>query len=126
MTSFKVQQAIVYRPINNDLKIVFMYNTNLKELKTTLNKYPRYYFDFAAKEILLERENKEIQYSGNISYIYIYLNFHNYFFICSMCDLSDMIGLLILISTLQNMTVMKQSNNPRIKDICEIEILLFG
>jgi hypothetical protein len=43
-----------------------------------------------------------------------------------MCDLLDMIGLLIPISTLQMMTVMKQINNPRIKDICEIEILLFG
>jgi hypothetical protein len=43
-----------------------------------------------------------------------------------MCDLLDMIGLLISISTLQMMTVMKQINNPRIKDICEIVILLFG
>jgi hypothetical protein len=61
MTSFKVQQAIVYRPINNDLKIVFKYNTNLKELKTILNKYPSCYFDFATREILMERENKETQ-----------------------------------------------------------------
>jgi hypothetical protein len=43
-----------------------------------------------------------------------------------MCDLSDMIGLLISILTLQKIIVMKQSNNPRIKDIYEIEILLFG
>jgi hypothetical protein len=43
-----------------------------------------------------------------------------------MCDLLDVIGLLLLISTLQKMTVMKQSNNPQIKGIHEIEILLFG
>jgi hypothetical protein len=72
MTSFKVQQTTVYRYINNDLKRVFMYNTNLKALKTTLNKYPSYHFDFTTKDILLERENKVIQCSRNISYIYIF------------------------------------------------------
>jgi hypothetical protein len=72
MTNSKVQQTTIYQPINNDLKIVFMYNTNLKELKKTLNKYPSYYFDFATTEILLGRENNEIQCSGNISYMYIF------------------------------------------------------
>ena len=47
-----------------------MYNTNLKELKTTLNIHPTYYFDFATKETLLERENKDKQCSGNLSYLY--------------------------------------------------------
>jgi hypothetical protein len=55
-----------------------------------------------------------------------YLNFHNHFFTCCMCDLLDVIDLLISISTLQKMIVMKQSNNPHIKDIRVIEILLFG
>jgi hypothetical protein len=62
MTSFKVQQAIVYRPINNDLKIVFMYNTNLKELKTTLNKYPRYYFDFATRDFVGKRKQRDTMF----------------------------------------------------------------
>jgi hypothetical protein len=70
--NFKVQQAIIYHPINNDLKIVFTYNTNLKELKATLNIHPNYYFNFAARDILLERENKEIQCSCNLSYVYIF------------------------------------------------------
>ena len=40
--------------------------------------------------------------------------------------ISDVIGLLCSISTLQKITIMKSSNNPRMKDIYEIEILLFG
>jgi hypothetical protein len=66
ITTFKVQQATMYRPINNDINIVFAYNTNLKELKVNLNIHPNYYFDFATRDIMLERENKEIQYLGNL------------------------------------------------------------
>jgi hypothetical protein len=36
------------------------------------------------------------------------------------------IGLLSSISTLQRITIMKSSSNPRMKDIREIEISLFG
>jgi hypothetical protein len=43
-----------------------------------------------------------------------------------MCNFSNVIGLLTSISTLQKITVMKHNNNPRIKDICEIDILLLG
>jgi hypothetical protein len=43
-----------------------------------------------------------------------------------MDNISDMIGLLSSILTLQKITIMNNSNNPRMKDICEIEILLFG
>jgi hypothetical protein len=61
ITNFKVQQATMYHPINNYIKIVLAYNTNLKELKADLNIHPNYYFDFATRDIMLERENKEIQ-----------------------------------------------------------------
>jgi hypothetical protein len=66
ITNFKIQQATMYHPINNDIKIVFTYNTKLKELKVNLNIHPNYYFDFATRDIMLERENKEIQCSGNL------------------------------------------------------------
>jgi hypothetical protein len=72
ITNFKVQQATMYHPVNNDLKMVFAYNTNLKELKASLNIHPNYYFDFVTRDIMLERENKEIQCSGNLCYVYIF------------------------------------------------------
>jgi hypothetical protein len=56
----------MYRHANNDLKMVFMYNTNLKELKVNLNIHPNYYFDFVTRDIMLERENKGMQCSGNL------------------------------------------------------------
>jgi hypothetical protein len=59
-------------PVNNDLKMIFAYNTNLKELKTNLNIHSNYYFDFVTRDIMLERENKEMQYSGNLCYVYIF------------------------------------------------------
>jgi hypothetical protein len=72
ITNFKVQQATMYRPINNYINIVFAYNTNLKELKANLNIHPNYYFDFVTRDIMLERENKEMQCSGNLCYVYIF------------------------------------------------------
>jgi hypothetical protein len=74
---------------------------------------------------MLERGNKEIQCSSNLCYVYI--------FQCSYCflkylmdNISDVIGLLSSILTLQKITIMKSSSYPRMKDIREIEILLFG
>ena len=71
ISNFKVQQATRYRPLNGDLKIVFMYNTKLKEFKTNLNIHPQHYFDFATSEVMLERENKDTYCSGNFSYLHI-------------------------------------------------------
>jgi hypothetical protein len=115
----------MYRHANNDLKMVFMYNTNLKELKANLNIHPNYYFDFVTRDIMLERENKEMQYSGNLCCVYISM-FIDVFLKYLMNNISDVIGLLSSISTLQKITIMKSSGNPRMKDIRKIEILLFG
>jgi hypothetical protein len=43
-----------------------------------------------------------------------------------MDNISDVIDLLSSISTLQKITIINSSSNPRMKDIREIEILLFG
>jgi hypothetical protein len=43
-----------------------------------------------------------------------------------MDNIADVIGLLSSISTLQKITIMKSSSKPRMKDIREIDILLFG
>jgi hypothetical protein len=43
-----------------------------------------------------------------------------------MGNISDVIGLLSSVSTLQNIVVMKHNSNPRMKDIREIEIHVFG
>jgi hypothetical protein len=63
--NFKVQEATTYRPVNNDLKIIFMFTTSVKEVKQLSIRYPIFHFDFATQEMLLERENKVIQCSGN-------------------------------------------------------------
>jgi hypothetical protein len=119
--NFKVQQATIYHPINNDMKIVFAYNTSMKKLKISLIIPPKYYFDFATRENLFERENKETQCSGNASHIYIFI------IILTTCVIfSDVIGLLTSMSTLQKIIVMKHNSNPRMKDNREIEILLLG
>jgi hypothetical protein len=70
----------MYRPVNNDLKMIFAYNTNLKELKVNLNIHPNYYFDFVTRDIMLERENKKMQCSGNLCYVYIFQCLEMFFF----------------------------------------------
>jgi hypothetical protein len=51
--------------VNNDLKIVFVFSTSVKEVKQSLIKHPNF-FEFVTDEILLERENKVVQCSGNL------------------------------------------------------------
>jgi hypothetical protein len=63
---FKVQEATRYRLVNNDLKIVFVFSTSVKEVKQSSIKYPGFFFEFVTGEILLERENKVVQCSGNL------------------------------------------------------------
>jgi hypothetical protein len=63
--NFKVQGATTYRPVNNDLKIVFMFTMSVKEVNQLSIRYPKFHFDFATHDMLLERENKVIQCSSN-------------------------------------------------------------
>ncbi|TVT97486.1 hypothetical protein EJB05_57267 [Eragrostis curvula] len=99
ISNFKVQQSTRYRPVSNDLKISFMYNTKVKEVKEASSEVQKYYFEFANKDTLIKRENKEEQ--------------------CS-----DVIGLLTSISPVQQRTIVKDDGSSRTKDIREIEILL--
>jgi hypothetical protein len=64
--NFKVQQSIIYRPVDNELKIVFIYNTNVKEVKEAASKFPKFYFEFATTDVLLEREGRDKQCSGKV------------------------------------------------------------
>jgi hypothetical protein len=60
--NFKVQESTIYHPVDNELKIVFLYNTIAKELKEASNSFPKFYFEFATVEVLLEREDKDTQH----------------------------------------------------------------
>jgi hypothetical protein len=62
--NFKVQEASSYRPLSNNLKIIFNYTTSVKEVKQSSIKFPKYHFEFATKDVLMERENKVLQCSG--------------------------------------------------------------
>jgi hypothetical protein len=56
--NFKVQDATTYHHVNNELRIIFVFITSVKEVKQLSIKYPKYYFKFALQDQLLERENK--------------------------------------------------------------------
>ena len=62
--NFKVVESTKYRPLTNEIKIIFAYNTKVKEVKGSSNKFPDYYFEFAARETLQERLEKDRQCSG--------------------------------------------------------------
>ncbi|EEC82987.1 hypothetical protein OsI_28022 [Oryza sativa Indica Group] len=98
-SNFKVQESTKYCPVDKDLKITFMYNTKVKEMKGASNKFKEYYFEFATRETLVDRVNKDK-------------------------ILSDVIGLLTKIKPIESRMIMKNSTNPRPKDIREIELLL--
>ena len=46
-------------------KIVFTYNTMVKEVNEPSDKFKQHYFEFVTKDTLLEQENKNNQCSGN-------------------------------------------------------------
>jgi hypothetical protein len=50
--NFKVGQSTIYRPIENELKIVFVYNTSVKEVIEASTKFPQFYFEFATTDML--------------------------------------------------------------------------
>jgi hypothetical protein len=61
---FKVQDATTYRPVNNELRIIFVFSTSVNEVKQSSIKYLMYYSKFATQDQLLEKENKVIQSLG--------------------------------------------------------------
>lgn len=63
-SNFKVQESTKYCPVDKDLKITFMYNTKVKEMKGASNKFKEYYFEFATRETLVDRVNKDKILSG--------------------------------------------------------------
>jgi hypothetical protein len=50
--NFKVGQSTIYRPVENELKIVFVYNTSVKEVTEASMKFPQFYFEFATTDML--------------------------------------------------------------------------
>ncbi|CAL5020152.1 unnamed protein product [Urochloa decumbens] len=100
LSNFKVQEDIKYRPVNNTLKIVFLYNTNVKKVEEDTDRFHQdHYFEFASTDTLLARKNLDKQ--------------------CS-----DVIGLLTKIKQIESRTILKNSSNPRQRDIREIELLI--
>uniref|UniRef100_I1QX08 DUF223 domain-containing protein n=1 Tax=Oryza glaberrima TaxID=4538 RepID=I1QX08_ORYGL len=100
-SNFKVQESQKYRPVCNDLKITFMYNTKVKQVKETAESFPEYYFDFASIDTLQDRANKDQH-------------------------LSDVIGLLTRMKPIETRMTRKNTPNPRLAEIREIELLLLG
>ena len=71
LSNFKVQEDTRYRPVNNALKVVFIFNTNVKEVEDCSDKFPDYYFEFASKDTLLARKNIVKQCLGMCIFIYL-------------------------------------------------------
>jgi hypothetical protein len=72
ISNFKVVESTKYRPVSNENKITFVYNTKVKEMKGASDNFSDYYFEFAAKNTLEERKEKDKQCSG--MFIVILLN----------------------------------------------------
>ena len=56
-------ESTKYRPVSNEIKIFFAYNTKVKEIKGSSKVLPDYCFEFATMDTLEERAEKE-QCSG--------------------------------------------------------------
>ena len=63
-SDFKVVESTKYRPVSNEIKINFVHNTKVKEVKGTSDKFSDYYFEFASMSTLQERKEKDQQCSG--------------------------------------------------------------
>uniref|UniRef100_R7W8D0 Replication protein A 70 kDa DNA-binding subunit B/D first OB fold domain-containing protein n=1 Tax=Aegilops tauschii TaxID=37682 RepID=R7W8D0_AEGTA len=59
--NFKVVESTKYRPVSNEIKIFFAYNTTVKEIKGYSEVFPDYCFKFATMETLEERAEKDTQ-----------------------------------------------------------------
>ena len=62
--NFKVVESTKYRPVSNEIKIYFAYNTKVKEIKGSSEVFPEYCFEFATMDTLEERAEKDTQCSG--------------------------------------------------------------
>ena len=92
-----------------------------------LDNFRKYYFEFASRDTLLERKNIDKQCSGMsmISVLKLYLHsrfFHILIFFSLL--FADVIGLLTKIKKLESRIIMKNTANPRKRDIREIELLI--
>jgi hypothetical protein len=79
ISNFKVVESTKYRPVSNEIKITFVYNTKVKEMKGALDKFSDYYFEFASKSILQDRKEKDKQCSG--MFIVVLLSSRGFYFI---------------------------------------------
>jgi hypothetical protein len=55
-----------FRPVDNELKIIFIYNTKVQEVMEASKIFQKFFFDFAIIDMLLERESKDKQSSGKV------------------------------------------------------------
>jgi hypothetical protein len=55
--NFKLQEATTYRHVKCDLNF-FVFTISVKEVKQSSIRYPRFHFEFATRDMLLERETK--------------------------------------------------------------------
>ena len=57
-------ESTKYRPVSNEIKIYFAYNTKVKEIKGSSEVIQEYCFEFATMDTLEERAEKDTQCSG--------------------------------------------------------------
>ena len=62
----------LYRPIDNDIKIMFTLKTSIKEIKEIDVDIPRHKFEFVDYNKIHERVNKHVQLSGISIYYALY------------------------------------------------------
>ena len=67
----------LYRPVDNDIKIMFTLKTRIKEIKEVDVDIPRHKFEFVDYNKIHERVNKHVQLSGISIYIMRYIKFIN-------------------------------------------------
>ena len=67
----------LYRPVDNDIKIMFTLKTSIKEIKEIDVDIPHHKFKFVDYNKIHERVNKHVQLSGISIYIMRYIKFMN-------------------------------------------------
>ena len=72
VSNFKVVDSTKYRPVSNEIKIIILFNTKLKEMKGSSDNFLDYYFEFASKDTLQERLEKDQQCSGMLIVIFLH------------------------------------------------------
>ena len=72
-----VDDNALYRPVDNDIKIMFTLKTSIKEIKEIDVDILRHKFEFVDYNKIHERVNKHVQLSGISIYIMRYIKFFN-------------------------------------------------